>query len=177
MTIMLYSPNKEYIQSTINNYFSLSQQEYFHLTDRRIYNEKTPYNYCQSNLEKYGLKIENNNDRWRAVCLTVDGEMRTGLSKSIVLRIHSKSKLMQFCALGSAVSFFDWPFTGSVPIRAFALGTNFWNFFVPSYPLMSTSFTCAFSDGYFFYSHRYRIVVPIFKITYSVLSKVKFIYS
>lgn len=110
------------------------------------------------------------------VCLTEDGEVRTDLSKSIMLRIHSKSKLMQFCALESAVSLFDWPFTGSVPIRAFALGTNFWNFFVPSYPLMPASFACAFSDGYLFYSHQYRIVVPIFKITCNVLSKVKFIY-
>lgn len=39
------------------------QQEYFHLPYRRAYKEKTPYNYCQFDHEKYGLKINNNDPK------------------------------------------------------------------------------------------------------------------
>lgn len=67
-------------------------------------------------------------------------------------------------------------FTWSIPVRAFTLGADFWYFFTSCYPFMLASFAFAFLYRYFFNPHKTRIIVSIFKITYSILSKVKFIY-
>lgn len=99
MTMNLHSPNKRHKKSSINNYSFPSQQEYFQLSNAKLYKGENKYLFKEKSLENYGLEFNKIGQRVREHPMTSEFVKMTNKPHDNKIEIDNKLSVKKLSPL------------------------------------------------------------------------------